>query len=310
MHTPSLSCQATPPFAKLPPKAALPCPGTTQVDFCLEPTLSSQPSPSLSRFPDHLITSLHRVLMGAQHRALAQGGLMSRPIAGAVGHLHPPLTSHACPCPHPTSPHPLTPHRPSRGTSVHQPWNLRTDHAQLQPVGQQQCLLRRVHQKGCGEGLLLWEPDVQQGLELAITGFGRNRDCSTRPLWTSGSRAWPRKQVKANVLPRLITGIEAPGTGQPTVKPRVSLAGPSMQGGGTGRCPGHCPRGPQKPRPVGVRGSRIRGPAGGGPQVLPPAPSPMGSGRVACVPSWGRGWWGGAARLKAAHRGVARESGG
>lgn len=48
-----------------------------------------------------------------------------------------------------------------RLTCIHEPWDLGADHAQLQPVREQQGLLRGVNQKSSGEGLFLREPYIQ-----------------------------------------------------------------------------------------------------------------------------------------------------
>lgn len=55
-----------------------------------------------------------------------------------------------------------------RLTCIHEARDLGADHAQLQPVGEQQSLLRGVNQKSCRKGLFLWEPYIQQGVKITI----------------------------------------------------------------------------------------------------------------------------------------------
>lgn len=110
-------------------------------------------------------------------------------------------------------------------TCVHQPRDLRADHAKLQPVRQQQRFLRCVHQEGCGQRLLLWKPDVQQGLELAIPSFRRQNRVRN---WAGSTRP-SRPPARGTPAPRMTVGqagflslpTETEALGERESQPRV-----------------------------------------------------------------------------------------
>lgn len=70
-----------------------------------------------------------------------------------------------------------------RFTCIHQTWDLGADHAQLQPVREQQSLLRGVNQKSSRQGLFLREPDIQQGVKITIPCL--RVDTKLLPMFTS-----------------------------------------------------------------------------------------------------------------------------
>lgn len=170
------------------------------------PAPTAQPWPSPPQRPRHLVLTPPRTdCPPPTVRVLGR----VRPKPSTQRPLQLGARAQRAPCPSPAS-----------RTRVHQPRDLRADHAQLQPVGQQQRLLRRVYQEGCGQRLLLRKPDVQQSLKLAVTSFGRDNRVSkqqgwlTRPLqaspspeppvpWTTGSQRKDQRTSSA--------GTEAPG---------------------------------------------------------------------------------------------------